>query len=68
MPHIHSQRGIAVCKQRLDLGEVEGNDGNVGVPITRDDASELLNELPTGRSFQNLAILVPGVQPTQLAG
>ncbi len=24
--------------------------------------SELLNELPTGRSFQNLAILVPGVQ------
>jgi len=24
--------------------------------------TELLNELPTGRSFQNLAILVPGVQ------
>ena len=24
--------------------------------------SELLNELPTGRSFQNVAILVPGVQ------
>src|SRR5262245_48445523 len=24
--------------------------------------SELVNELPTGRSFQNLAILVPGVQ------
>ena len=24
--------------------------------------AELLNELPTGRSFQNLAILVPGVQ------
>jgi len=24
--------------------------------------SELLNELPTGRSFQNIAILVPGVQ------
>lgn len=24
--------------------------------------SEMLNELPTGRSFQNLAILVPGVQ------
>ena len=24
--------------------------------------SEILNELPTGRSFQNLAILVPGVQ------
>ena len=24
--------------------------------------SELLNDLPTGRSFQNLAILVPGVQ------
>jgi hypothetical protein len=24
--------------------------------------SELLNELPTGRSFQNMAILVPGVQ------
>ena len=23
---------------------------------------ELINELPTGRSFQNLAILVPGVQ------
>ena len=24
--------------------------------------SELLDELPTGRSFQNIAILVPGVQ------
>jgi hypothetical protein len=24
--------------------------------------SELLNELPTGRSFQNIAVLVPGVQ------
>ena len=58
--------------QRADVGRRAAGDGH-GVrpePARRhaDDepadgnTQRLLNELPTGRSFQNLAILVPGVQ------
>ena len=56
---------------RLEVGSLEetitvsGQSPLVDVQATtqrRALTGELINELPTGRSFQNLAILVPGVQ------